>query len=118
MADAGLFIGYGSPARGREAKAVAVFNEAMQYWAQLQQSGKIESFEVAIVEPHGGDLGGFALLRGSADQLAQLRVDKDFQRISTRAQLIVENLGVVGVTLGQGLVDQMAVYGQQVSELA
>lgn len=33
----------------------------------------IESFEAVILEPHGGDLAGFILIRGSQDKLAQLR---------------------------------------------
>ncbi len=118
MADAALFIGFGFPVRGREAKAVAVFNESIQYWTGLQQRGQIESFEVGLLEPHGGDLGGFALLRGSVDQLAQVRTSDEFQRTVARAGLIVEHLGIVNVSLGQRLADQMALFQAQVSELA
>ena len=45
MADDALFIGWGEVVRGREEKAVEVFNETVQYYGQLQQDGKIESFE-------------------------------------------------------------------------
>jgi len=117
MADAAIFIGWGTPVRGREAKAVEVFNESVQYWTGLQQQGHIESFEVALLEAHGGELNGFALLRGSREQLAEVRTSEDFRRHVTRAQLIVENIGVVGANLGQGLADQMALYQAQVSEL-
>jgi hypothetical protein len=34
-----------------------------------------------------------------------------------RADLIVENLGIVGAALGDRLMSQMAVYGEQVEEL-
>jgi len=34
MADAGLFVGWGIPVRGREAKSLEVFNESVQYWGQ------------------------------------------------------------------------------------
>jgi hypothetical protein len=118
MADAAIFVGWGTPVRGREAKAVQVFNESVQYWTSLQQQGQIESFDVALLEAHGGDLSGFALLRGTREQMAQVRYSDDFQRHVMRAQLIVENLGVVGASLGQGLADQMTRYQGEVNELA
>jgi hypothetical protein len=118
VADSALFIGYGNPVRGRETKSIQVFNEAVQFWTGLQQSGRIESFEVGLLEPHGGDLNGFSLLRGSNEQLGQLRASEDFQRMTVRAALIVENLGIVGVAIGPRLMEQMAVYQQQLSELA
>jgi hypothetical protein len=36
MADEALFIGWGEVVRGRERKAVEVFNESLQYYGQLQ----------------------------------------------------------------------------------
>jgi hypothetical protein len=117
MADAGLFIGWGAPVRGREAKGLEVFSEALAYYGRLQQEGAIESFEPVILEPHGGDLQGFILLRGSEERLAQLRVDDEFVRLSTRASLIVEGVGVVGAALGDGLQESIDIYQQTISEL-
>ena len=53
MADAALFIGWGQVARGRERDAVETFNESAAYWARLQQDGRIESFDVVLLIPHG-----------------------------------------------------------------
>ena len=64
MADAGLFIGWGAPVRGREAKGLEVFNESLAYYGRLQQDGVIEGFETAILEPHGGDLAGIRAASG------------------------------------------------------
>lgn len=118
MADAGLFIGWGAPVRGREAKGLEVFNESLAYYGRLQQEGVIEDFETAILEPHGGELAGFILIRGSGEKLAQLRVDDEFVRMSTRAGLIVEGVGVVGAALGEGLEEAITTYQQAISELA
>ena len=117
MADAGLFIGWGAPVRGREAKGLEVFNETLAYFGRLQQEGAVESVEAVILEPHGGDLQGFILLRGSEERLAQLRVDDEFVRASTRASLIVDGVGVVGAALGDGLQDSIATYQQAISDL-
>ena len=63
MADSGLFIGFGAPVRGRERQAIKVFNEAFEYYSRLQQDGEIDSFEPVLLQPHGGELDGFFLLR-------------------------------------------------------
>ena len=117
MAEAGLFIGWGAPVRGREAKGLEVFNESIEYWGRLQQAGRIESFEVVLLHPHGGDLGGFALLRGMHDQLNDVRGDEEFLRLMARAGLVVEGLGVVRAALGDGLQQQIGIYQQAVAEL-
>jgi hypothetical protein len=117
MADAGLFIGWGQVVRGREKRALEVFNESVEYWGGLQGDGKIESFEVVLLAPHGGDLGGFALLRGSVEQMNALRADEEFERRVTRADLIVESQGVVDAVLGEGLGRSLGIYENEVGEL-
>src|SRR5262245_42985643 len=117
MADSGLFIGFGLPVRGRERQAIKVFNEVVEYYSRLQQQGEIESFEPVLLEPHGGDLGGFFLLRGDQDQLARIRGSQEFERQIARGQLIVENIGVVSAALGERLTGQMAAFTEQLEEL-
>ncbi len=117
MADSGLFIGFGAPVRGRERQAMKVFNEGFEYYSRLQQEGEIESFEPVLLQPHGGELGGFFLLRGDQDKLARIRSSEEFERLTVRAQLIVENLGIVSAALGARLMSQMSVFGAQVEEL-
>lgn len=70
-----------------------------------------------MLEPHGGELGGF-FLRGELAKLASVRTSDDFQRLNARAGLIVENFGVVGAVLGTGIEQQMALYQAQVADLA
>jgi hypothetical protein len=117
MAEAGLFVGWGAPVRGREAKSLDLLNEGVQYWGRLQETGRIESFELVLLYPHGGDLAGFALLRGSHEQLNEVGGDEEFLRLTTRAGLIVEGLGVVRAVLGEGLEQQIGLFQQAVGEL-
>lgn len=118
MADAGLFVGFGNPVRGRESQAVELFNEVLAYYARLQEEGVIEGFEPVFLEPHGGDLGGFILLRGEAERLAELRVSEEFVQYSIRAGLCVETFGVVGADLAERLQRQMAYYTEQLAAIA
>ncbi|MDQ4048122.1 MAG: hypothetical protein M3131_01875 [Actinomycetota bacterium] len=116
MADAALFVGFGQPARAREPQALEVFDEVVRFHAELQEKGEIESFEPVLLEPHGGDLGGFLLIRGDRDQLERLRAREDFRRISARAGLVVDGFGVVEAYIGSGLGAQLALYREQVAE--
>ena len=118
MADAGLFIGWGEVVRGRETEAVEVFNETIAYYTRLQEEGTIENFEHVFLEPHGGDLSGFVLIRGDAEKLASLRVSEEFTQLSLKAGMIVDNFGVVGADLAERLQRQMEYYTEQVAAFA
>lgn len=101
MANAALFIGYGPVVPGREKQSLQVFGEAIEYYGRLQQQGQIESFEPVFLEPHGGDLDGFILLRGDHDKLNSVRFSEAFLRLTSRASLVVQNLGIVSAFLGE-----------------
>ena len=49
MADRVLFIGWGTPVRGREERALEVFNESLGLYGRMQQEGRIESFDVTLL---------------------------------------------------------------------
>ncbi len=114
MADAALFLGYGQAARARERQAIEVFSQALEYFVDLRSQGLIESFEPVLLDPHGGDLRGFILVRGEPDNLNRLRADEQFQQLLARARLVVDNLGAVNAYVGGGLQAQLAVYQEQV----
>jgi len=115
MADSGLFIGWGHVVRGREERALDIFNEALEFYGRLQQEGRIESFDVALLEPHGGDLSGFIMLRGSEQQMDQIRHDEEFMHQMQRADLIVDRLGLVTAYIGEGLQRQITSYREELS---
>jgi hypothetical protein len=117
MAEMGVFMGWGAPVRGREAKGWEVFDEAMEYWGRLDQEGQIESFEVVFLYPHGGDLYGFVLLRGSGESLDAIRASDEFNRLVARAETVVERLGIVSAALGDSLGPQIQRYREAQGEL-
>jgi hypothetical protein len=116
MAEAGLFIGWGAPVRGRETVGLGVFQESIAYWGSQQEAGAIESFEVVLLEPHGGDLAGFFMIRGSEAQMDALQDEDAYRTLITRAGMIVEGLGVVDAFLGDGLADAVGRYQSAAAE--
>jgi hypothetical protein len=117
MADSALFVGWGPPVRGREEKGLGVFNEALAYWGKQQEAGAIESFDVTLLYPHGGDLAGFLLIKASDEQITALRADDEYRRINTRAAQVVENLGIVDAVVGDGIGEQISLYQDAINEL-
>ena len=110
MAERSLFIGFGTPVRGREARAVQVFNEFMAMFGGMSSDGRIESVEVTLLDPHGGDLGGFFLVQGTTAQCAALPTDPEFRKAVIDASLIVDNIGVVPALTGEAVGPEMADY--------
>lgn len=118
MAGEALFIGWGQVVRGREKQALQVFQESMEYYGKLQQDGQIESFEVFLLSPHGGDINGFVILRGDRQGLAQVRFSEQFERLIVRAASIIDSLGVVPAYGGEALAQQMQLFDQAADEFA
>ena len=84
----------------------------------MQQQGTIQSFEPVALEPHGGDLQGFLLIRGDREKLNALRSSEEFLRLNNRAALVVDNLGILTAFIGEELQRQFADFQTQASELS
>jgi hypothetical protein len=117
MAGEALFVGWGQVVRGREQFALEVFQEAIGYYGKLQEEGQIERFDAFLLEPHGGDLGGFFLLHAERSALDTIRSSAEFQRLMVRAGSVIDNLGVVSAYSGEALGQQMARFGEMAQEL-
>ena len=109
MADRILFISWGENVVGREARGRALFNEVIGMYGQMQQDGRIEGFDVALLNPTAG-LDGYIEVRGSADQLNAVRESDDFQKSIVEAALVVHDLRVVDGYTGAGLAPQIERY--------
>ncbi|MGH2853193.1 MAG: hypothetical protein ACRDLF_03255 [Solirubrobacteraceae bacterium] len=118
MAGEALFLGWGPVVRGREQKSLQVFQETIAYYGKLQQEGKIDSFEPVLVAPHGGDLGGFVLLRGERGKLDAIRSSEEFERSVVRAASVVDNVGVINAVTGESLGQGLARFQAASEELA
>lgn len=116
MTDRMLFIGWGMPVRGREERALEVFDESVGLYGRMQQDGRIDHFDVVLLEPATG-LGGWFALHGTAEQLAAVREAEDFRRQTIAAELIVDGLQICMGTTGQGLAREMTLYRDAVTKV-
>ena len=116
MADRVLFMSWGSPVPGREERGLEVFNEAIGICGRMQQEGRIEKFDVVLLEPNG-DLNGYIEIHGSAEQIAAVHEDDEFQRNTVDASLIVEKLRHVNGVTNEEISRQMSMYQESVGRV-
>ena len=116
MADSVLLITWGPPVHGREERGLEVFNESMGQYGRWQQEGRIEGFDVTLLEPNGL-MDGYIAIRGSAEQLDALRHDDEFRRTTVAASLIVEDLRLIEGSTNEGIARDMALYQEAVSQV-
>ena len=116
MADRILFIGWGTPVRGREERGLDVFNESIGLYGRMQQDGRIEKFDITLLDPHPG-LSGYAQLHGSAEQLSAVRASEDFRAMLADATLIVDDMRLVEGFVNDGIARQMALYKDSIARV-
>ena len=112
-----MFVGWGTPVRGRGAQANRVFGEWVEQLGTWQSKGSIKSFTPVFLAVRGGELSGFFLVVGEPAKLAELYKGEEMRRAVTRAELIVENFGVVMGMTGDEVGKQMALWNAQVADL-
>jgi hypothetical protein len=117
MAKGALFVGWGALITGREKVAPNVLGEALRYLQRLQEEGVIDSIEAAALEPHGGDLDGFVMVKGDKEALAQLRVSDEFVRMIVGVQLVHHKVGVVWAYTGAEMQSLFKMWDEQEEKL-
>jgi len=117
VSEFGLFIGWGSPRPGKEAAAGKMFEEAVAYWDSLKAAEVIESVELVLLNSHGGDLAGFALLRGDPEKLGRLTGAPEFERLTMRAGVCLDRVGVVSAAIDAGVTREMVAWKEAIADL-
>jgi hypothetical protein len=111
MAQAGLWLAWGIPARGRETQALDLLKETTTgYLERLANDGLIERFDAAILKPQSTELGGFILIQGTQEQIDSLRRDADFLTWVTQVQLVADRVGIVDAWVNDGLTEAIGLY--------
>lgn len=116
MADRMLFIGWGTPVRGREERGLEVFNESIGLYGRMQQDGRIEKFNVVLLDPSPA-LEGYVELHGSAEQLSALRDSEDFRRMLADAALVVDDIRIIDGFVNDGIAREIEIYRDSVAKV-
>ena len=94
-----VFFAWNRSIPGREQISAEHFGQFVQYVEGLQRSAAIDSYDVVFLDPHGGDMNGFFLIRASGAKLTALLGSTEWVTHMTRAVLHLEGSGTVrGVT--------------------
>lgn len=118
MAEAGFWVAWGIPARGRERQALDLLKHTTtDYLEGLVQEQRIERFDTAILKPQSTELGGFILIQGTQTQIDSLRNDAEFGRWVTQVQLVADRVGIVDAWVNQGLGDAIELYEDALTRL-
>ena len=59
----------------------------------------------------------FALLRGDPEKLGRLRMAPEFERLTMRAGVCLDGVGVVSAAIGAGVTRQMGAWKEAIADL-
>jgi hypothetical protein len=108
MATNVIFSFWDKSVPGRETISAQHFQEYGQYMGRLQAEGKIQSFEAVLLDPHGGGVGGFILIRGEHAQLDAIMATDEWQSHQSRGAIHLQGQGIVRGVTGDELMKRMA----------
>ena len=95
---------------GRERISAEHFGQFVQYLGDLQQKGAIQSHEAVFLNPHGGDLNGFFLIRGDSAKLDTLLSSAEWVTHMTRAAMHLEGSGTIRGVTGAMVMERMELW--------
>lgn len=110
MADRVLFIGWDRPIPGREKQAAEMMGKSVQFYSKLQADGRIESFDTVVLDANGGVLNGFIILKGTSQQIADVRQDSAWNDLMTEGTYCTERVGAISGHLNEGTMNIMSTW--------
>ncbi|HYU79570.1 MAG TPA: hypothetical protein VEK56_11335 [Vicinamibacterales bacterium] len=105
-----IVFGWNRPLPGREHISAAHFDDFVKYLSEQQRSTNIQSFDIVFLDPHGGDLNGFFLIKGNPEELDTLMSSKDWITHMTRASLHLDGAGAVRGGTGDAIGPRMELW--------
>lgn len=110
-----VLFGWNKSIPGREKISAQHFEEFVKYLGELQKKGTIRSFDVVLLDPHGGDLNGFFLIQGDSAKLDTLLSTTEWVTHVTRAILHLDGSGVIRGATGEEIAGRMALWTGAIS---
>jgi hypothetical protein len=110
MSSNALFFGWNRSIPGREKISAEHFGEFSQYLGSLQQKKIITSFDAVFLNPHGGDLNGFFLIRGESSQLDAVQASSEWVTHVMRAAIHLDRPGAIRGATGELIRQRMELW--------
>jgi hypothetical protein len=105
-----ILFGWNRSIPGREKVSAAHFDEFVKFLGGLQQKGTISAFDAVFLDPHGGDLNGFFLIKGASAKLDSLMSSDEWVTHITRASLHLDISGAIRGVTGDEIMKRMAIW--------
>lgn len=102
-----ILFGWNRSIPGREQLSGDHFDEFVAFLGAKADAGAIQSFDVVLLDSHGGDLNGFFLIQGDTASLDALTASPEWTEHMTRATLHLEQAGVVTGVTGVEVAERM-----------
>jgi hypothetical protein len=116
--DIGMLVRWGSVVPGREAQALAFFDETVSYYDTLLESGKLTSFEPFLFSSSDFDTEqGFFILKGPMTEMFSIMDSDEYKTLVTKANLLLHHVNISLLTVGDGIVEQLARYDKARADL-
>lgn len=110
MSTSVILFGWTRSVPGREKLSAAHFDDFSTYLASCQKDGRISGFEVVLLDPHGGDLNGFFLIRGDRGELDTLTASNEWHSHVVRASLHLQGFGSIHGVTGEAVGERMQLW--------
>jgi hypothetical protein len=105
-----VFIGWNRPVPGREHEAAELFGQSMAFYESQKKAGNLASYEPFLLDPHGGELNGFVLLRGTRAKLDGILATDEFQSIMVKGMVYITDLGAIRGIAGEAVPPRIGQY--------
>ena len=100
-ANAALYLSWGHVIPGREQKSLEVFQQAIEFNANLEKKGKIAAHRTYIATTGCMDrFAGFMILEGTVEQLREVIDSDEWTNLRLRAEHVVKGIDVVHCVTG------------------
>ena len=109
-----VIFGWNRPIPGRERMSEKHFEDFVGYCTELKKNNTIESFDIIFLDPHGGDMNGFFLVRGEPGSLDRMISSKEWVNHITRATMHLEGVGVVRGQTGDLVMEMMNTWRENI----
>ena len=110
MANSGIFMGWTRPITGASTKAMDLYKHMDGYLTRLHAEGRITTFDTVLLGAHGGDLGGFVLVRGDREKLDVIRSSPEFRELTVRGTMFLVGFRVLRAHMGSEVSELLTAY--------